>query len=333
MTPDRLHAHLSAYLALPSSRPSAPAPGPLAALKGGWASSLYTFTQPATEQSGAVLRTSVLKLYAPTRQGSEHATREWHALTQLRAAGYPVPQGLLFEPDAGPLGSPFIVMDHVPAPSFWTVFETAEPARQAVLTQAFVTQLLALQALDPRILQPGAGSVDPASYLEHELALLRRDSANAQHAMLPRVVDWLEQGKESVPCERPAILHRDYHPWNVLVDADEQLWVIDWDWQIGDPRFDLAWTCTLMQRSGFSSFSRDVKAEYARRSERGIEGLDYFEVLTTVRWLLNVLPAEDPEVPVDAAARAEFRVFLVDPVRRAETFLNERTGVEVKVAL
>ena len=333
MTSDQLHCHLTAYLAHRSARPSVPARGPLTALKGGWASSLYAFTQQATELNGAAARTLVLKLYVPTRQGREHATREWHALRQLRGADYPVPQGILFEPDARPLGSPFIVMDYVPATSLWHVFEVADAGRQAALTQAFVTQLLALQALDPRILQPTASSRDPYSYLDHELALLRRDSEDSPHVMLPRVVDWLEQGKESVPCERPAILHRDYHPWNVLVDADEQLWVIDWDWQIGDPRFDLAWTCMLMERSGFHSFSSDVEDEYERLGGRGAEGLGYFKVLTTVRWLLNVLPPEDPDVPVDDAARAEFRAFLIDPVRRAQTFLAERTGVDVRVEL
>lgn len=332
MTLDQLHSHLSTYLAHRDPRPPVPLPGPLTELSGGWASSLYTFTQPqaTTKQVGT---TSVLKLYAPTRPGREHAEREWHALTQLRAAGYPVPQGILCEPDAGPLGSPFVVMNHVAGPSFWSAYEAADAGRQATLTKGFVEQLLALQALDPRILQPAPTPVDPYGYLDHELALLRRDSEGSPHAMLPQILQWLEQRKNTVPCERPAILHRDYHPWNVLVDAEEHLWVIDWDWQIGDPRFDLAWTCTLMERGGFGSFSSDVQDEFERQSGRAIEGLDYFKVLTTLRWLLNVLPAKDPEVPVDLAAQAEFRAFLVDPVQRARTFLAESTGVVVGMQL
>ena len=309
-----------------------PPPGPLTELKGGWASSLYTFTQSAAT-TGQADTMSVLKLYASTGPGREHAEREWHALTQLRAADYPVPRGILLEPDADPLGSPFVVMDHVPGPSLWHVYEAADAGRQATLTRGFVEQLLALQALDPRILQPTLAPADPYGYLDHELALLRCDSESSPHARLPEVLQWLEQQKGTVPCERPVILHRDYHPWNVLVDAEEHLWVIDWDWQVGDPRFDLAWTCTLMERSGFHSFSNDVQDEYERQSGRATEGLDYFKVLTTLRWLLNVLPAEDPEVPVDPAARAEFRAFLVDPVQRAQTFLAERTGVVVGIGL
>jgi len=224
-------------------------------------------------------------------------------------------------------------MEHVPGVSLWQAYETADASKRATLTAGFVDQLLPLQALDPRILQSAPAPADPYSYLDHELALLRRDSEGSPHARLSQVIQWLEQGKGTVPCERPAILHRDYHPWNVLVDDEEHLWVIDWDWQVGDARFDLAWTCTLMERSGFGSFSSDVQDEYERQSGRATEGLDYFKVLTTLRWLLNVLPAEDPEVPVDLAARAEFRAFLVDPVRRAQTLLAEHTGVVVSMQL
>ena len=64
------------------------------------------------------------------------------------------------------------------------------------------------------------------------LSTLETD-ANSPHAPLAELVGWLEGRKQTAPCERPAILHRDYHPWNVLVDAAEHLWVVDWGWQIG----------------------------------------------------------------------------------------------------
>lgn len=151
------------------------------------------------------------------------------------------------------------------------------------------------------------------------------------------VVQWLEQRKEAAWCERPVILHRDYHPWNVLVDGVEgvdgctRLWVLDWDWQVGDPRFDLAWTCTLMQRSGGDAFAKAVREEYARLSSRSLDDIAYFEVLTTVRWLLNVLPAVQPDSPRSAAARADFRAFLTEPVQQAQMLLRHHTGIAASV--
>ncbi len=321
---DLLQSRLNAYLARCSPERRHLSPGPLVTLAGGWASSLYTFTVDRAASDDPLV--SVLKLYAPDAGGREHAEREWRALTRLRAIDYPVPHAILCEPDAHHLGHPFIVMDHISGTSFWQAFEAAEPATRSELTRSFVAQLVALHALDPRLLEPAADVVTPPyGWLGHELDRLHRDSAGSPHTILAEIVSWLEGRKQAVPCERPAILHRDYHPWNVLVDETGQLRVVDWDWQIGDARFDLAWMCTLMQRSDFPAFSRAVRDEYARQSDRSLGDLSYFEVLTTVRWLLNVLP--------NAARRPDFREFLVEPVRRAQTFLQEHTGITVDIRI
>ena len=333
MTLDQLQFRLTAYFARHHPEQSMRPLGPLVVLTGGWASSLYTFTLQQTESGDAPETTLVLKMYAPTARGREHATREWRALTRLCAVNYAVPRVILFEPEARHLGRPFIVMDYVPSTPFWHVFGAADPVRQAQLTRLFAARLVALHALDPQLLEPAAILTHPHSYIERELEQLRRDSANSPHAPLAELVGWLEGRKQAVPCERPAILHRDYHPWNVLVDAAEHLWVVDWDWQIGDARFDLAWTCTLMQRSGFHTFSSAVRAEYARQTDRSLDELAYFEVLTTVRWLLNVLPSVESDVLLETAARADFRAFLVEPVRQAQTSLQEHTGIDVNLRM
>ncbi|ADB30186.1 aminoglycoside phosphotransferase [Kribbella flavida DSM 17836] len=328
MTPDQLRSRLAAYFARRSSEQPPPALGPLVKLAGGWASSLYTFT--LEEAGSGPAATAVLKMYAPNARGGEHAAREWGALNRLRAMDLSVPRGILHEADARHLGQPFMVMDHISGSSLWQVFQAADSGTQARLTESFVAQLVALHALDAQVLEP-AVRTHPYGYIEHELEQLRRDSES--HAPLVEVVNWLEKRKHTVPCERPVILHRDYHPWNVLVDGGERLWVIDWDWQIGDARFDLAWTCMLMQRSDFRLFSSAVRAEYAQQSGGPLDGLTYFEVLTTVRWLLNVLPAVESEDLLDAATRADFRKFLVDPVRRAQTFLHEQTGIDAALRM
>jgi aminoglycoside phosphotransferase (APT) family kinase protein len=223
-------------------------------------------------------------------------------------------------------------MEHVPGTPLWQVYETADQATQDRLTQVFVAQLLALHTLDPQLLAPETTLAQPYEFIEHELDQLRIDSQHSPHTTLMEIVQWLEQRKATVPCMRPAILHRDYHPWNVLIDTAERAWVIDWDWQIGDARFDLAWTLMLMRRSGFDAFSTAVHDHYAGQSDRSLDALAYFEVLTTVRWLLNVTYAVESEA-MPPAATADFRRFLIEPVRHAEAFLQERTGVAVAISL
>jgi aminoglycoside phosphotransferase (APT) family kinase protein len=325
MTLDELQCRLGAYIA---RRDPERSPGLLRPLKraGGWASNLYTFTLRQADSVPDLATPLVLKMYEPNARGREQATREGRALTHLRGVNYSAPHAWFVEPDARHLGHPFIVMDYIAGRCLWHIFETADSITKSQLTQSFAAQLVALHALDPHLLEPAAGPTNMYGYIEQELEQIRRDSANSPQVVLTGVLRWLEQRKHAVPCQRPVILHRDYHPWNVLVDAAERPWVIDWDWRIGDARFDLAWTCTLMRRSGYLDFGSAVRDEYAEQSGRSLDGLGYFEVLTTVRWLLNVLPSLESNALLDSAAQVSFRKFLIGPVRRAQEFLQERTG-------
>ncbi|MFT4296206.1 MAG: phosphotransferase family protein [Micropruina sp.] len=293
--------------------------GPLKELSGGWANSLYGFTLRPAPPADWLAQDLVLKMYAPDARGLDHAERELRALSELGAIGYPVPGVERFELDGRSFGRPFIMMESIEGGSFWDAFEAADAPGRALLVEEFVKQLIALHACDPRLLDPDAELAHPYGYIEQELGRLRADSD--QQAVLGEIVDWLEMHKGSVPCERLSVLHRDYHPWNVLVTAERRLVVIDWDWQIGDARFDLAWACMLIYRSGAPELRISVRKEYEHQLGFTPEGLDYFEVLTTARWLLNVLPA--------AAIWEDFRTFLIDPIRRAETILKEHTDIEV----
>ncbi|MEZ0493636.1 phosphotransferase family protein [Kineococcus sp. TBRC 1896] len=333
MRPEQLRSDLATYLSRPDVRHLGHSPGPLQEVSGGWASSLYTVDLHPNEVSAAPAVRLVLKTYTPDEDGRAHAAREWTALEQLRAVDHPVPRAVLLETDLDHLGRPFVLMEHVAGLALWQAHEAADPSTQAQLVSAFTAALTALHALDPRLLEPTATDQGEYDHVERELAQLHRDSAGVAWAGLSDVLGWLHERRHLVPCPRPVVLHRDYHPWNVLVDGSGRLWVLDWDWRIGDPRFDLAWTCTLMQRSGFDAFAQAVRREYASITGIGVplEEWAYFEVVTTVRWLLNVLPSIESGSRLDAATRAEFRAFLTGPVRQARALLRTRTGTDVEV--
>ena len=63
--------------------------------------------------------------------------------------------------------------------------------------------------------------------------------------LLP-VLTWLRERRDQVLCQRPAIVHWDFHPQNILLRADDTPVVIDWTQiRLSDARFDLAWTLML----------------------------------------------------------------------------------------
>ena len=331
MTLERLQSQLMEYYAR-FGRDCQPVPiGPLMPQTGGWASTVYTFSLRCDKSKRSSEQVFVLKTYAPTTSGRRKALREWQALVALRAADYPVPRVIVVEQNDRYLGYPFVVMERVPGRPLWHIYEHAEWSTQATLTALFVKQLVALHALAPSVLEAATTHAQPYAFVEHELTQIRRLIQELPYPTLVGVAQWLELRKHTVPCDHPAILHRDYHPWNVLVETTEHCTVIDWDWQIGDFRFDLAWTLTLMRRSGYDAFSQDVRQTYARQSGRSLAGLEYFEVLATLRWLLNVMHALQSGEALRDSAQAGFRDFLVEPTRNAVAFLQEGAGVQVQL--
>jgi aminoglycoside phosphotransferase (APT) family kinase protein len=140
------------------------------------------------------------------------------------------------------------------------------------------------------------------------------------------VIDWLDAHR--VPCQRAVIAHRDYHPWNVLLDDSGRSLVLDWDWEIADPRFDLAWVITLMQRSGFADFGAALLGRYQALSHP-VEYLAYFEVLTTTRWWMNVSRSLQVNANLRAGAADEFRAFLEQPIREARRLIENHTGIRL----
>src|SRR5689334_21648286 len=112
--------------------------------------------------------------------------------------------------------------------------------------------MVRLHALDGSALLPGsplAGSGDPYGAIDRNLAslagLLDRFEGR-EPPSLRAALAWLHAGRTTVPCERLAVLHGDYHPNNVLVRGDGAAFVIDWaNVHLGDFRSDLAWSRLL----------------------------------------------------------------------------------------
>ena len=66
--------------------------------------------------------------------------------------------------------------------------------------------------------------------------------------------------------ERAALLHLDYHPMNVLVTAGRLSAILDWtNARAGDPRADLARTCSILHFAPLLTATSDAAEEHVRR--------------------------------------------------------------------
>jgi aminoglycoside phosphotransferase (APT) family kinase protein len=299
-------------------------------LNNGWASDVYTFTLRYDENGESVGQNLVLKTFADNDDGKDRALKERHALFNLRADRYPVPGVSAVEIDPAHLGMPFVVMEKIEGEVLWDALQTADEHKRAELLRLFVGLLVELHEMGIEKLVPNA-KVSEHTLVNREVYTLRSLANHFERPEMVPVIDWLYERRKDAPTDRPVITHRDYHPWNVLLTEQGRPFVIDWGWQISDARYDLAWTLTLLERSGYGDFRNEVLATYEAMTGKPVECLDYFEVLASTRWLMEVTNSLLFGVNLRQGSQEEFRALVANYIRYAAQLIEDKTGIALPV--
>lgn len=323
----QLNAQLLAYYTQQPATGQQPEILDLQALTNGWASSVYSFTLRYRDADEVVSQRLVLKMYNDNMDGIDRALKERHALYHLRAARYPVPGVVLVETDPAYLGRPFIVMERIEGRLLADRLAAADERERRELVQLFVGLMTSLHKLGPLVLVPRMQPVSSFALVNREVHTLRGLANQYDRPELLPLVEWLYERRKAAPTAQPVITHRDFHPWNVLVTDSGIPYVIDWGWQVSDARYDLAWTLTLLARSGEETLRDLVLAEYERVTGGAVEALAYFETLATTRWLFDISHSLRTGDALRDGAGAAFRMAMVEPARQAVDLLTTRTAL------
>lgn len=188
----------------------------------------------------------------PRVAAAEHAV-----LRTVRAAGIPAPEPLALDESGAILPTPFLVEAFVDGETELDAPGTPERTRQ-------LAELLArLHEVDPSGL----------NLLPRRMSPDAPDATLAEPPVVGRIRDALRAAGPPPPA-RPALLHGDYWPGNVLWRAGRIAAVVDWeDAALGDPLADLAgarlealwlWGEDAMQRFTEQYGVRRPAAELAR---------------------------------------------------------------------
>ncbi|CAH1214750.1 hypothetical protein PAECIP111893_03843 [Paenibacillus plantiphilus] len=104
------------------------------------------------------------------------------------------------------------------------------------------------------------------------------EHTDLHHALLSLV--------HSTPIKQERIIHGDFHLRNIL-EANGRYTVIDWtNGQLGDPRYDFAWSLVLQKIYFSERYAQVFRSAYLRDSDIQPKELEAFEALACLRWIL-----------------------------------------------
>lgn len=239
----------------------------------GWESEIFAFDFYANSASN--VERFVLRIY-PGQNAGQKAVVEFNALSQLHAAGYPVPRPVLLEIEHLLDEMPFILMEYIAGERIWGLFGNLTIERIHQLLDRIAQLQANLHQLDWRQFTDERPT-DPFFWLDGWLAQMKWAVDEYRILSFLPALDWLKDHCSSAPCNQPAPIHWDFHPDNVLLCPNESLVVVDWtQFQVSDPRFDLAWSMLLIGSYENENMSAAYLNSYEKSLGKSVEALDYF---------------------------------------------------------
>ena len=223
---------------------------PLTAIGHGWDTYIYTFRLAGDSLDRMWAEPLVLRVFPGADQGPK-AEREAAVQRFVADRGYPAPRPLAVETERGPLGRPFMIMEHAPGVPMLDRM-AGSPLAALRLAAVMADAHVALHRL------PVEGFPVPAEgpLVERQLAAARHDISQLGLRELEEPLRWLEEHKQVVAPEERSVIHNDFHPLNILVGERGQITVIDWpDATVGDRHNDIASTLVLIRTAPVDSGS------------------------------------------------------------------------------
>ncbi|NOU93272.1 phosphotransferase [Paenibacillus sp. LMG 31456] len=91
---------------------------------------------------------------------------------------------------------------------------------------------------------------------------------------------------ESANLKQDYLIHGDFNLGNIL-ETEDKYTIIDWtNGQIGDPRYDIAWSIVLMKIYVGERYGSIYLSAYLSQNQYTNEELELFEAIACLRWLL-----------------------------------------------
>ena len=181
----------------------------------------------------------ILRIFAAPHQ-EEKARRETAVQEFLSRAGFPAPLPLLVRGADNDLGLPFMIMERVPGSPMLDRF------KNPLAIPGLLRRMADLQVRLHRLPLDGSPLSYEGPLVDRRLAEVRELVERFGLSELAEPLAWIEEHRDVVAAEEPAMLHNDFHPLNVMLSDEGEMHVLDWsDAAVGDRHHDLARTLAL----------------------------------------------------------------------------------------
>lgn len=297
----------------------------------GWETELHRFDVEFWRAGRKHVEKRVVRLYQGGH-ASRKAAYEFGVMSRLLEAGYPVPEVYLLEIDTGIVGKPFVIMERVEGLNMDVAIRGGSEKDLQRMINLLVGLFVDLHRLDVSLVFPGREDRTTMSYIDGMLKWSEDRTGQSGIGWLEPVTRWLDEHKATVSPVEPSVIHRDFHPMNVMLREDGSPAVIDWGAAtVGDYRDDLAWTILLAVTFWDPSLREIILGAYESTSGKAVRDFEYFEVLSALRRLTDVAV-----FMTSGAEEMGMRAEAVEMMREASghlrgvyRILTERTGLRL----
>ena len=297
----------------------------------GWETELYRFRLEYEECSIQHNLNLVVRFHSG-KYATRKAIREFTVLRDLRDVGYPVPEAHELEVTGRYLGKPFLVIERIFGHSMMEDFKRSPQKSLGLLITTFSRLFADLHNIDREKIYPNISYETTQEYLEAKIFTDRLEVEDQDLGWLTPVLDWLDENISGVSDMGISVLHRDFHPGNIMVKPNGSHAVIDWGAsKPGDYREDILWTVTLASAFWDKSFGNAFLKGYEMASDRRVQDVGYWEVIGIFRRMLDVtisLTAGAEEASMRAGALDQMKESL-EHLHEIHNFLQDRTGIRL----
>ncbi|MFW9961459.1 MAG: phosphotransferase family protein [Candidatus Thorarchaeota archaeon] len=256
----------------------------------GWETEIISFDLYWHSDGESQSQSLIARIF-PGKGASAKAQSEFSTMKQLRSLEYPVPEVFSVEKNANAIGNPFLLMERIDGPLLDEKLGVSQAEYEKWL-DIFCRLFVKLHQLDWTIFATNIeeqAMSDTRFLISSRLARYRTALHEYQKEELTPVLEWLTKRVQSISSVTPSITHGDYHPFNILLDKNDNPYVIDWGASsIDDYRKDLAWTMLLSGTFGSMKLRDDILQNYEKTAQTQVEHIEYFEVAAILRRLLDI---------------------------------------------